>query len=100
VAYAQYPTPDGHEENKYFDCPRAILFAQEGDRRIPKTVGRHFNWIWFLGAAVWFFDAALGMHHGALGVGLADAGISALFLAIGIFFRRQAKRHPGSSGPR
>ena len=57
-----------------------------------KGVGQHFNWIWFLGAAVWFFDAALGMHQGAVGHGLADAGIAALFLAIGMFFRRQAKR--------
>lgn len=64
--------------------------------RIPKTVGQHLNWIWFLGAAVWFFDAAVGMHHGALGVGLADAGVAALFLVIGLFFRRQAKRNPGS----
>lgn len=71
---------------------RSILRSQEGDRRIPKRVSRHWNWIWFLGAAVWFFDAALGMHHGALGVGLADAGIAALFLGIGLFFRRQAKR--------
>jgi hypothetical protein len=66
--------------------------AQEGDGRIPKRVGRHFNWIWYLGAVVWFLDAALGMHHGALGAGLADAGISALFLGVGLFFRRQAKR--------
>ena len=79
---------------------RSILIAQEGDRRIPKIVGQHFNWIWFLGAAVWFFDAAMGMHHGALGVGLADAGISALFLAVGIFFRRQAKRRTGGDSQR
>jgi hypothetical protein len=58
-------------------------------------VRQHFNWIWFLGAAVWFFDAALGMHHGALGAGLADAGISALFLGLGLYFRRQAKRNAG-----
>jgi hypothetical protein len=79
---------------------RSILIAQEGDRRIPKFVSQHFNWIWFLGAAVWFFDAAMGMHHGALGVGLADAGISALFLGIGIFFRRQAKRQHGRDSQR
>ncbi|HTV81376.1 MAG TPA: hypothetical protein VME18_01905 [Acidobacteriaceae bacterium] len=63
-------------------------------------MGRNFNWIWFLGAAVWFFDAALGMHHGALGHGLADAGISALFLAAGVFFRRQAKRNQGRGSQR
>ena len=56
-------------------------------------MGGRFNWIWFLGAAVWFFDAALGMRHGALGRGLGDAGISALFLAVGLYFRRQAKRN-------
>jgi len=66
--------------------------AQEEGSTHPKLVGQHFNWIWFLGAAVWFFDAAMGMHHGALGVGLADAGISALFLIVGLYFRRQAKR--------
>ena len=59
-----------------------------------KIVGHQFNWIWFLGAAVWFFDAALGMHEGSLGHGLADAGVSALFLAVGMYFRRQAKRRP------
>jgi hypothetical protein len=63
-------------------------------------VSRHWNWIWFLGAAVWFLDAAIGMHHGALRVGLADAGISALFLVIGLLFRRQAKRRAGRGGQR
>lgn len=60
-----------------------------------KKVGRNFNWIWFLGAAVWFLDAALGMHHGALRSGLTAAAISAVFLIVGIYFRRQAKRHAG-----
>lgn len=60
-----------------------------------KEVGGNFNWIWFLGAAVWFLDAALGMHHGALRSGLTAAAISAVFLAVGIFFRRQAKRQAG-----
>lgn len=55
-------------------------------------VGRNFNWIWYLGAAVWFLNAALGMHAGALRRGLADAGISAVFLAVGIYLRRQGKR--------
>lgn len=56
------------------------------------VVGHNFNWIWFVGAAVWFFDAALGMTRGALGSGLADAVVSALFLGLGLFFRRQAQR--------
>lgn len=81
-------------------CFRSILIAQEGERCIPKIVGQHWNWIWFLGAAVWFFDAALGMHHGALRVGLADAGIAALFLVIGLLFRRQAKRQQGRGSQR
>lgn len=91
--------PPIRPEERYFLRGGTILLAREGDRSIPNFVGQRFNWIWFLGAAVWFFDAALGMHHGALGVGLADAGISALFLAIGVFFRRQAKRQhgPGSN---
>ena len=65
-----------------------------------KIVGRNFNWIWFLGAAVWFLDAALGMHKGALRSGLTAAAISGLFLAVGIFFRRQDKRHPGRGNGR
>jgi hypothetical protein len=63
-------------------------------------VSRNFNWIWFLGAAVWFFNAALAMHHGDLRHGLAAAGISALFLAIGMFFRRQARRQTRRDGQR
>lgn len=55
-------------------------------------MGHNFNWIWFLAAAIWFFDAALGMHKGALATGLSDAVISALFLLLGIFFRKQAQR--------
>ncbi len=55
-------------------------------------MGRNFNWIWFLGAAAWFVDAALSMRRGALGPGLADAAVSALFLAVGMLFRRQARR--------
>ncbi|MGA7523501.1 MAG: hypothetical protein WBW84_13675 [Acidobacteriaceae bacterium] len=55
-------------------------------------MSRNFNWIWYLGAAVWFLNAALAMHHGNLRVGLTNAAISAVFLAAGIFFRRQAKR--------
>jgi hypothetical protein len=65
-----------------------------------REVGRNFNWIWFLGAAVWFLDAALGMRKGALRSGLTAAAISAVFLAIGIFFRRQAKRQTGRGSGR
>jgi hypothetical protein len=57
-----------------------------------RIMGLKFNWIWFIGAAVWFLDAALSMHHGALGRGLANAGISALFLLVGMLFRRQGRR--------
>ena len=55
-------------------------------------VNRNFNWIWYLGAAVWFLNAALAMHHGNLRLGLTNAAISAVFLAAGLFFRRQTKR--------
>lgn len=72
---------DGEEKES-----RSIGGASQG------LVGHKFNWIWFLGAAVWFVDAAIGLHHGALGSGLADAGISALFLVVGLLFRRQAQR--------
>ena len=51
-----------------------------------------FVWIWFVGAAAWFFDAALSLHHHALVSGLLATAISALFLAAGMFFRRQARR--------
>lgn len=57
-----------------------------------RAVGRNYNWIWFLGAAVWFLDAALSMRHGALGRGLANAAVSVLFLVVGMIFRRQARR--------
>ena len=57
-------------------------------------VGRNFNWIWYVGAAVWFLNAALAMHHGVLRRGIANAAVAAVFLAAGIFFRRQAKRPP------
>ncbi|MGB6134732.1 MAG: hypothetical protein WBG54_23345 [Acidobacteriaceae bacterium] len=68
--------------------------AQEGSVASQRLVGRNFNWIWFLGAAVWFIDAALSMRHGALGRGLFNAAISALFLAIGMIFRRLGRRAP------
>jgi hypothetical protein len=62
-------------------------------------VSRNFNWIWYVGAAVWFYNAAFAMRHGALKAGLAEAAISAAFLAVGQFYRRQAKRPP-RGGPR
>jgi hypothetical protein len=49
-------------------------------------------WIWFVGAAAWFLAAALSLHRHSLGSGLVATVISALFLAAGMFFRRQAKR--------
>ncbi len=59
-------------------------------------MSRNFNWIWYLGAAVWFLNAALAMYHGKLRLGLANAAISALFLAAGVFFRKQTKRSGGN----
>jgi uncharacterized membrane protein len=55
-------------------------------------LNRNLYWIWFVGAAAWFLDAALSLHHRELGGGLLATAISALFLAAGMFFRRQAKR--------
>jgi hypothetical protein len=63
-------------------------------------VSRNFNWIWYLGAAVWFLNAALAMHHGKLRLGLTNAAVSAVFLAAGIFFGRQAKRSSGRGNGR
>jgi len=56
------------------------------------TVARNAYWIWFVGAAAWFVDAAIGLHYGALGRGLVAALISGLFLAAGMYFKKQAKR--------
>lgn len=61
-------------------------------------VGRNFNWIWYVGAAVWFLNAALAMHRGNLRMGLTNAAIAAVFLAAGLFFRRQGKRQAGRGG--
>jgi hypothetical protein len=60
--------------------------------RIPNNVNANFNWIWFVGAAAWFLDAALILHRGALGRGLLSVVVSAIFLAAGMFFRKQAGR--------
>jgi hypothetical protein len=63
-----------------------------------KRVGRNFNWIWYVGAAVWFLNAALAMYRGSLRMGLTNAAIAAGFLAAGIFFRRLGKRQAGRDG--
>jgi hypothetical protein len=55
-------------------------------------VSRNFNWIWFVGAGAWFLDAALVLHRGALGRGLLAVAVSAMFLAAGMFFSKQARR--------
>jgi Flp pilus assembly protein TadB len=57
-----------------------------------KKVSRNFYWIWFVGAAAWFLDAALSLHHHALASGLVAAAVWAMFLAAGMYFRKQAKR--------
>jgi hypothetical protein len=55
-------------------------------------VSRNLYWIWFVGAAAWFLDAALSLHHHALGRGILATVVSAMFLAAGMFFRKQARR--------
>lgn len=55
-------------------------------------VSRNLYWVWFAGAAVWFFDAAFGLHRGLLKIGLLDAAVSAVFLAAGMYFRKQSLR--------
>lgn len=55
-------------------------------------MSRNFYWIWFAGAGVWFFNAAVALHRGALSWGLLAAAVSAVFLAAGMFFRKQARR--------
>jgi hypothetical protein len=56
-------------------------------------VKRNFYWIWFVGAAAWFFDAALSLHYHSLYWGVLEAVVSALFLAMGMFLKKQG---PGS----
>jgi len=51
-------------------------------------VKRNFYWIWFVGAAVWFFDAAYSLHYHVLNWGLLEAGVSAMFLAIGMYLKK------------
>ncbi|MFT4112339.1 hypothetical protein [Silvibacterium sp.] len=55
-------------------------------------MSRNFYWIWFLGAAAWFLDALLALHHHALDRGVLAAMVAALFLAAGMFFKKQAGR--------
>jgi hypothetical protein len=69
-------------------------FRQASVKRDAFETGmsRNLYWIWFVGAAAWFLDAALSLHHRELGSGLLATVISALFLAAGMFFRKQARR--------
>jgi LPXTG-motif cell wall-anchored protein len=48
--------------------------------------------IWFVGAVVWWIDAALHLNTGSRTHALLAIGISLLFLAAGVVFRRQALR--------
>jgi hypothetical protein len=84
-----------------------ISFTMDGRQDAPAAcrasqgkVGRNFNWIWYVGAAVWFLNAALAMHHGNLRLGVTNAAIAAVFLAAGLFFRRMARRPPGRDSHR
>jgi hypothetical protein len=52
-------------------------------------VKRNFYWIWFVGAAAWFFDAAYSLHTHSLSWGLLEAVISATFLVVGMYLRKQ-----------
>jgi len=52
-------------------------------------VKRKFYWIWFVGAAAWFLDAALSLHKHALAWGLLEAAVSAMFLAVGMYLKKQ-----------
>lgn len=53
---------------------------------------RNFYWIWFVGAAVWFFDAAWSLYYQSLYTGLLEAAISAAFLAMGMYLKKQDSR--------
>jgi hypothetical protein len=65
-----------------------------------RIVGRNFNWIWYVGAAVWFLDAAVAMRRGNLRSGLTCAGISAVFLVAGVLLGKMTHRPPGRGGLR
>jgi hypothetical protein len=58
-------------------------------------VKRNFYWIWLVGAAAWFFDAALSLHYGSPLEGLLEVLVSAAFLAMGLYLKKQ-----GSHGDR
>jgi hypothetical protein len=48
--------------------------------------------IWFIGAAAWWFDAALQLYSGTRIHAFIAVVISLLFLAAGVYFRKQALR--------
>jgi hypothetical protein len=90
------------EQTQRRRCLEDCSFTMDYERWRPprvdasqRKVGRNFNWIWYVGAAVWFLNAALAMYRGSLRMGLTNAAISAVFLAAGLFFRRQGKRQAG-----
>lgn len=42
-----------------------------------------------MGAAAWFFDAALSLHYASPIEGLLEVLISAAFLAMGLYLKKQ-----------
>ncbi|HEX4006281.1 MAG TPA: hypothetical protein VHX60_08905 [Acidobacteriaceae bacterium] len=56
-------------------------------------VKRNFYWIWFVGAGAWFFDAAFSLHHHSVRWGLLEAAVSATFLAVGMYLKKQGSRN-------
>jgi hypothetical protein len=57
-----------------------------------RKVNRFFYLVWLIGAGVWFFDAVLSMHRHSLARGLAQAGVAAGFLAVGMLFRQNYRQ--------
>ncbi len=56
---------------------------------MPNPSMRRTVWIWFLGFAAWLLDAIVSVHlHDWLHARLA-AMVAIVFLAAGVFYRRQ-----------
>ncbi|MCL6463808.1 MAG: hypothetical protein K6T49_04725 [Acidobacterium ailaaui] len=52
--------------------------------------GRFAYLVWFVGAVAWFFDAVLQLYSGTRQHAFWAVIITLLFLAAGVYFRRQA----------
>jgi len=52
---------------------------------------RKMTWIWFAGCAAWFVDGVFWLHLRAVAHAELAFMLALLFLAAGLFYRRQLK---------